>query len=332
MSSHGIIETMNLELTTNCPLRCPQCYCSLTGGKNIDLNVAIERITEAHEMGLQEVMLSGGETLCYPYLTELIRAISSMGVKANVALSGYRFTESVYQELLDAGIFGIFISLNGSTKEINAQTRDGFDLAMLALQLLKDKEFPNTTINWVMHSSNAEDFINILAIAEKYNVAKVTIMAIKPNSKKELNTVPSKEQMFMVRDVIRNHKGNTKILIESCFSPMLALIGHTELFGNFNVGKYMGCGAGRWGVNINVDGLISPCRHLDYFEKWDSIEEYWNQSPVLRKIRSLNSRCREPCSSCKFCNYCRHCLAINSKLKHDLFFGNECCPLAEHNK
>ena len=85
-------ETMNIELTTNCPLHCPQCYCSLTGGKNIDLNIAVHRIQEGAEMGVKEVMLSGGETLCYPHIYELIQAAHTYCENVNIALSGCYFT------------------------------------------------------------------------------------------------------------------------------------------------------------------------------------------------------------------------------------------------
>ena len=55
------LETMNLELTTNCPLHCPQCYCALTGGKNIDPEKAKFWIREGARYGVKNVMLSGGE-------------------------------------------------------------------------------------------------------------------------------------------------------------------------------------------------------------------------------------------------------------------------------
>lgn len=325
-------QTMNLELTTNCPLRCPQCYCSLTGGKNLDLETAIYWVREGTKHGVKDVMLSGGETMCYPHLYEVIRAVKQCCVTPNVALSGFAFDQAAYEKMIDTGVGGIFISLNGSTKEINAQTRDGFHLAISALELLQRNQYSNTTINWVMHSSNADDFLNIVELAEQYDVANIVIIGVKPDSSHTLYTLPSAEQMRAVSHIVRSHEGNTKIYIESCFSPMLALTSDTKLFGNMNVGKSKGCGAGRTAFSVNVDGMLSPCRHLDYFEKWNTLEEYWNSSPILRKIRTLEEHKKEPCISCKFCNYCRHCLSINSKLNGDLFIGNEFCPLAEEYK
>ena len=329
-SADLFLETMNIELTTNCPLHCPQCYCSLTGGKNIDLHTAIYWIKEGGKAGVKDVMLSGGETLCYPHIYEVVKAAKEYCGEANVALSGFRFTQEVYDNLVDAGVSGIFISLNGSTKEVNSQTRDGYDLAIAALDLLKKNKYPNTTINWVMHSNNADDFPNVVQLAEYYDVANVVVIGLKPDSQHSLKTTPTRNQMLAVRNVIRNHRGKTKIFVESCYSPMLALVCDTKLFGNMNVGKNKGCGAGRNTFSINVDGLLSPCRHLEYFEKFETIEDYMENSPIQRQLREIDTGTpAEPCASCRLMNYCRPCAAINSKLENRLYRGNKYCPIPD---
>ena len=124
---------MNIELTTNCPLHCPQCYCTLEGGKNIPIEVAKQKLKEGKEHGVKVVNLSGGETLCYPHLYELISYAKELDIKANVALSGWNFDEDVFNKLVDSGVDGIFISLNGSTDKINSLTRNGYKFAIKAL-------------------------------------------------------------------------------------------------------------------------------------------------------------------------------------------------------
>lgn len=324
--------SMNIELTTACPLRCPQCYCTLEGGKHIPLQTALFYIQQAKEMGVKHIELSGGETMCYPYLYDVIKAAKENEITTNVALSGYHFTQNVYEKLLSAGVGGIFISLNGSTEKINSMTRDGYDLAISALELLQRNKHPDTTLNWVMHSNNSDDFSNMVALAERYDVSNLVIIGVKPDSRHMLSTLPSFEQMKLVGNYIRTYRGKVRLIVESCFSPMLALTSETKLFGNMNIGAHKGCGAGRYMLSISVDGLISPCRHLDYYEKSNSLKEYWNNSLIQKKIRSLENQKREPCVSCKFCNYCRHCLAINSKLNGDLYIGNWYCPLANQCK
>ena len=329
-STGYIPETMNIELTTNCPLHCPQCYCSLTGGKNIDLETAIYWIKEGGKAGVKAVMLSGGETLCYPHIYEVVKAARDYCGEANVALSGFRFTQEVFDKLIVAGVGGIFISLNGSSNEINAQTRDGYTLAIDALKLLKKNHYPNTTINRVMHSNNADDFPNVIQLAEFYDVANVVVIGLKPDSQHSLSTIPARDQMLAVRNVVRNHRGKTKIFVESCYSPMLALVCDTKLFGNMNVGKNKGCGAGRNTFSVSVDGLLSPCRHLDYYEKHETLTGYWESSNILQYLREMDKEHPSgPCGSCRLRNYCRPCAAINSKLENKLYRGNKYCPIAE---
>ena len=327
--SKYIPETMNIELTTNCPLHCPQCYCSLTGGENIDLETAVYWIKEGAKLGVKEVMLSGGETLCYPHIYEVVRAARTYCGHANVALSGFGFTQQVYERLVEAGVTGIYISLNGSTQEINAQSRDGFSMAISALKLLQKNSYPNTTINWVMHSTNADDFLNVVNLAQKYDVANIVIIGLKPDSKKSLSTLPTKEQMYSIKDIVRSHKGKTRIFIESCYSPLLALTCDTKLFGNMNVGKNKGCGAGRTTFSVSVDGFLTPCRHLEYREKFETVSEYWENSDVLRKLREMDSdHPVEPCASCRLLEYCRPCAAIAGVLE-DVGGGKVHCSLAD---
>lgn len=318
---------MNLELTTCCPLRCPQCYCTLEGGKHLDFEIAKKRVFEACNLGVKQIHMSGGETMCYPHLYSLISFAKKNGATVNVALSGYKFDQSAYEKIVSSGVDGIFISLNGSTKEINEKTRDGFDLAIQALTLLKNNGFNKTYINWVMHSYNSSDFLNMLNLAEKFNVAGVVVLAFKPDSKKHLDSFPSKEQIYFLAECIRNYKGNVKIGVESCFSQLLAVIKETKLFGNLNTGEYKGCRAGTYNFSINVDGDFSPCRHIDCYEKYDSVESYWNNSKMLNKIRDAESNKKEPCLSCIYSNYCRHCLAVNYKLFNGVYIGNTTCPV-----
>jgi len=318
---------MNIELTTICPLRCAQCYCKPAKDKNIDKDKAIYWLKQAGEMGVKSVHLSGGETLCYPYIYELVSASVKYCGNANVALSGYNFTEEVYDKLIESGITGIYISLNGSTEEVNSLTRDGFALSLSALSLLKEKKFPETFINWVMHSNNVSDFPNVFRLAESFNVKNLVIMTAKPNSRLELNTAPSVDQVKALAKLIKHYYSPVQIMVEACYSPMLALVFDDGRGGNTNTGINKGCGAGLTSFNVNVDGKLSPCRHLDYFEDYESLDEYWQHSTILRMLRVLEYARLQPCNTCKYNIYCRHCIAINSKLNNSLHIGNEFCEL-----
>ena len=75
-----------------------------------------------------------------------------------------------------AGVGGIFVSLNGSTKKIGSKNRDGYELAIHALELLRDMAFDGVHSNWVMHSNNADDFANRITLCETYKVSALSVM------------------------------------------------------------------------------------------------------------------------------------------------------------
>lgn len=320
--------TMNLELTSRCPLHCPQCYCDLTHGKDLDLDTALYWIDQAHQNHVQNVNLSGGETMVYPHLLTLIEACAKRGMQANIAISGYGITREVLEEIIQAGVGGIFVSLNGSTKEIGSKSRDGYDLALHALELLRDMDFDGVHINWVMHSNNADDFANMLPLCEQYNVPNLSVMVFKPDSSHQLPSAPTGAQMRAVAEIIRQYKGPVHLDIEGCFSQMRALV-YQGFLGNINQGVGRGCLAGTAGISINVDGKITPCRHLEIPEETRTIREYWENSPTLAALRTAAHTPQEPCQSCKLQKYCLPCMAFNVKMHGKISYGTKECPLAD---
>ncbi len=318
---------INIELTTNCPLHCPQCYCTLTGGKNIPLIIAKEKIDEALEHGIKIINLSGGETLCYPNLYELIQYISSKGIKSNVALSGWNFDEKVLNKLINAGVFGIFISLNGSTAEINGLSRNGFEYAINALKILQQSKYKRTAINWVMSSDNYNDFMNVVKIAEKYSISLIEVIVVKPDSNNKLNNFPNLYQMISVANCIKNYSGPVSIIVESCFPQMHTILNAIGYKNRLRINQDIGCGAVDTSYNISVDGKYTPCRHLDIPEDFDTIDEYLKKSQIVKKIKESKNNPKEPCHSCTFVNRCKPCLAMNKKLNGELHMGPNMCDL-----
>lgn len=302
---------MNFELTDKCPLQCSQCYCKLNTGKELDKNIALEIIKQAAQLNIKHVNFSGGETLLYPHLYELISYASENGIFPNIAISGWSFSQLVLERLLACNVHCIFVSLNGSTNVINSYSRNGYDLALNALMLLKNNNFPNTYINWVMQSSNADDFPNMLKLCEDYNVKSLVIMGLKPDSNGRIDNFPSKEQIEKISVQICKYTGKVEILIDSCFSQLKAYMGRS-IFTNTNQGLYKGCTAGLDSFTLNVDGNFSPCRHLFISEVYSNIKDYWINSPTLKQLRDISDCTPENCSMCKLHKNCRPCKAIDS--------------------
>ncbi len=317
---------MNLEVTSRCPMRCPQCYCSLNDGRDLPLETAKYWLEEAAKAGVRIVNLSGGETMCYPHIYEVTEYAARLGMEPNIAVSGYHFGEQEIRRFVKAGIKDICVSLNGPTEEVNSLTRDGYELAVHALESLKKSGFPRTCVNWVMHDNNADTLEDMISLAEQYQTRALCVMVFKPDASHQRRSMPSREQIIRAAKLIKGYKGKISIEVESCFSQLLALVRNSYLL-NRNVGIGRGCGAGRDAVSISVEGRITPCRHIELEEMYQGIEDYWENSQVLHKLRHVEENKRPPCADCRFQKNCLPCAAVNLKLHGEIFMGEEGCGL-----
>lgn len=321
---------VNIELTTRCPLRCPQCYCTLENGRDIPLSLVKKRLFELGKLGVEHVELSGGETLCYPHLAETIRAARENGLYPSISTSGWNFTEEILSNLVIAGIGNIHVSLNAPTEAENRKTRSGFQEAIRALEVLANNCFENTIINWVMHRDSVKFLPDMIRLAEKFKVSTILIIEPRPNAAGILHSAPTLEDMLYVADMCRHNKSSVDLVIQHCFSPLLALKSKNALWGNTNVGPYKGCTAGQYSFCIDVDGQFIPCRHLPIPEHFDSCKEYWEQSDILKKLRIAAKNAEAPCATCKMHPYCHHCIADNFQYTGRLAWGNKTCVLYGH--
>lgn len=322
-------EIMNIELTTRCPLRCPQCYCDLNQGQDIAKEVALKYLEEAARLKIPFINLSGGETLVYPHLNELLEFISQHGLNSAIAISGWGFDKARLEELKKAGVDGIYVSLNGSTPEINALSRDGYEMAIDSLHLLQVDGQVDYYINWVARNDNVSDFPHLVSLAQKYGAKGIVILASKPDASYVLQATLSNDNFLMLAHYLKNHNQEAMpIEVEPCFSPLRAYINNYYLF-NRNIGFNKGCGAGRNAMAVDVDGNLIPCRHLLYPESFESIEDYWWQSPVLNRLRQFEDYREEPCHSCYLNNNCISCRAVADKVQKNLFSGNNYCSVRE---
>src|SRR5207244_1173726 len=105
------------ELTHRCPLHCP--YCSnpveLVGGRDeLGTAVWLSVLSQARELGVLQVHMSGGEPLARHDLVDLVARASDLGCYVNLVTSGLGLTERKLARLVDAGIAHVQLSVQGA--------------------------------------------------------------------------------------------------------------------------------------------------------------------------------------------------------------------------
>ena len=300
---------MNMELTTQCPLQCPFCYCLSTEHRSIPLKTALYWIEEAHRNHVRSIAFSGGEVLCYPYLDDVISAAKSKDCTVIMATSGYGLDQDRLKRLMKAGIDGIHVSLNGTTEEINRMSRNGYQYARDAIKLMCSEGFP-FAINFVLTRDNADDLHKMIGFAECFRARTLSILALKPDSSKSMVRSPTVQQLRAVAQTIAQYSGPVFVGIESCYSELICLVQSINQRPEYACRSARICRAGIHCVSVGIDGRLLPCRHLSFSESWETLRGYLDNSVMVRQLQRLSEQNPIGCERCRFAAACRPCVAI----------------------
>lgn len=284
--------TMQLEITRDCPFNCPQCYKTELGNKNMDFEVLKKNISEGLTHGVNLFVLNGGEPLLYPNYVDALELLKEKNVNVNCFSSGYGLTDDILTKIKEMKNLNFYISLNGSTKKINDLSRQGYAVSIKAIKKLSDNDC-KFGINWVARGDNLDDFPEMIELCKKYNISTLSVTSNKlAKNKSKIMSGMVLNDIKKLAEYIKKFSDRVNISIEACF-PQL-----TSQFRKLMDSD--GCAAGYYNVNISLEGMYLPCTHLYYPEEWNSIEEYWEKSPMLNKLRK-NAKCNNCELNCRFC-------------------------------
>jgi MoaA/NifB/PqqE/SkfB family radical SAM enzyme len=228
-------------------------------------------------------------------------------------------TEDIVDLIKTSKNIYFYISLNGSTKEINGLSREGYETAMGAAVLLKAKNAP-FGINWVARHDNTDDFVNMVSFCRDSKAAYLSVIGNKLTGRDKMESPLTKEDLEKIAAVINSNKEpEPKIIIEFCFSILAAYVNVPKS------GYRAHCFAGVSNCNINCDLSFQPCTHLKIVEKYNSLDDYWHFSKVLKTLRDNPAYSLEPCRHCRQRKICSLCRAISIETSTDFAAGLSAC-------
>lgn len=153
------------ELTPVCNMKCHMCYVhkpeedSANAGKLLPASFWIEQARQAKEAGMLVLSLTGGETLLYPELDGLMKAVSEMGFLISFNTNGTLVDQKRVEWFLKYPPTKINISLYGAcneTYEALCGQKYGFDRVAGAIEALQEAGL-NVYLNAVLVPENIRD-------------------------------------------------------------------------------------------------------------------------------------------------------------------------------
>lgn len=288
---HGIHVPALLVIspTMQCNLNCYGCYAGeysqTHGGLSFEL---VDRIiTEAKEMGIHFIVISGGEAFTRKDLYQIYEKHKDVGFQ--IYTNGSLINEEVAQKLSELGNVMPCISVEGFESETNERRGEGhFDRIMTAMDNLKKAGvmfgFSATSTRNNTDVLLSDDFIDLMI--EKGAILGWYFTYIPIGREPDLNLMQTPEQRDYQRDRISEIRNNKPILLADFWND-----------GWLTNGCISG---GERYLHINANGDAEPCVFAHFAMdniKEKSLAEILD-SPLFKKIREMRPYCHNPNRPC----------------------------------
>jgi PqqA peptide cyclase len=294
--------TLLAELTHRCPLHCP--YCSnplaMIGADGELATEDWKRVfTEARDLGVLQLGLSGGEPLARKDLEDLAAHAHGLGLYTTLVTSGVGLTQSRAEALREAGLEHVQISIQDSdpgTADRIAGMR-AVHHKESAAAIVRQLGFA-FSINAVLHRANLDrigDIIELAATlgADRLELANTQYYGWALENRQAL--MPTAGQVAAAQQIadeaMRRYRGRMQIIYVL-----------PDYFESYPKPCY-----GGWGsvyLVVAPDGRVLPCHGATHITTlhFDSARDrsmawIWEESPAFQAFRG-DGWMSEPCRSC----------------------------------
>lgn len=340
--SSGSLFNFDIEITTECNLRCKTCYMSAPEEK---LSLTFEQFDTIMGKTRELVAflkadgiwltMTGGEPLVNADFYRIVESLPDYGVRGMALVTnGTLITPEVARRLEELHVTEVMVSLDGAVAETNdiIRGKGTFKKAMEGIHALRSTDlFVGATLTLTKYNIAEIEAYVALCFEEGLNYAWV-------NPPVNTGRFPLFELAVEYRDHVELMK-KVQYLDTKYFKygftvyynvPYYSLTDPISPFVDLNTA----CPWGRSNLTLKTNGDVLPClysRDLRLGNVFtDSLVDLYNH-PVLVNFRNLSSL-EEPCKSCKYTWFCGGCRARTFYLTGDWMTRDPWCPLVQGMK
>ena len=311
-----------VNLTQSCNLRCAHCYLDAKQrreGQSEELSGA-EVETLLRDIGARApgtiVVLTGGEPLLRPDITEIVASGSAAGLRVVMGTNGVGLRESNLRALKEAGLAGVGISIDSVHAGEHDEFRGvpgAFEKSCSAVRLCVSNGV-HAQVHFTVTTRNHDQIPEIVDLGKRLGAAIVNyfflvcvgrgraIMDLTPELYEvalvEISQLQARSEGIMVQARCAPHF--KRILYEN--DPLSPLTRAQGYDGG-------GCIAATHYCRVDPMGEVTPCPYMETSAgniRSGSFWEIWDNSPLFASLRQprLEGRCGE-CEYQLLCGGCR---------------------------
>ena len=287
---------------------------------------AYKLIDDICEVSTPVMVLSGGEPLLRNDLFDIARYGTSKGLRMCIATNGTLITDEVCQQMIDADIKMVSLSLDGSTAEVHDDFRacpGAFEGVVRGAETLR-----RNGIKFLINSSftkrNQHDIAATFKTAKSLGTTAWYMFMIVPTGRGEeiMNELISPDDY---EEILSWHyeqeKGEDDILMRPTCAPHYYRIVPQRAKAEgvdfkrrsltFSTGGGKGCIAAQTICLIDCFGNLKPC---SYFHssvgnvKQVPFKDLWFNNKTFNDLRNFK-KYKGKCGECEFINVCGGCRA-----------------------
>jgi pyrroloquinoline quinone biosynthesis protein E len=294
--------TLLAELTYRCPLHCPYCSNPLQmAGADAELSTADWKrvFTQARDLGVLQLGLSGGEPLARKDLEELVAHAAAEGLYTTLVTSALGLTRTRAERLKQAGIDHVQISFQ-DTDAASADRIAGIKLGRQkqeAAELVKSLDLA-FSVNVVLHRGNLDRLAEIIDMAAGLGADRLELA----NTQYYGWALKNRDLLMPTRTQVERSRGIAEAAIARHKGKMQIIYVLPDYYETYPKPCY-----GGWGkvyILVTPDGKALPCHgatqisHLELVNVRDhDLGWIWQQSPIFNAFRG-DAWMQEPCRSC----------------------------------
>lgn len=312
--------SIDIAVTYSCNLKCG--FCDLParghGFKQDSLKHLLSKdeflqlIDDAAAIGAGSVTLTGGEPLMHPDILTFIQAIQNRGMISHITTAGWFLNEKMAQQLLDAGLDGVTLSIHGT----DAASHDAvvgksgtFDRITKAARFFREArnrgQDIQVSINSVIHAENLESIPVIFNLAEVLEVHQLTFNPVhkidsmaEPDLLRQASSADTLKKVDQVIDDLLARKKRSSLQTNSkAYFQMLKDFFRKKPFA-------VSCVAGHASMTIDSYGDYFAC--FPHFEDRKSfgnvrqtrLKDYWN-GEAIKPLRANAKNCTDCYWNCQ---------------------------------
>lgn len=312
MGSCRRIEELFIEITNHCLQRC--IHCSSDADCNQYAEISFKNIHDIIQslisMGLQSVVLSGGEPFLHPDLFAIVDFLKSRELRYSLYTCGVicgpqgpaSIPDDVFERIKSSHLDKVIFSLHAGTQATQARISglsSSFPSVLASIRAAKKHDI-EVEIHVVPMSVNYAELEQVLDIADKLSVSKVSFLRFVPQGRGTEQLRLTQDQFLGLQQLYRKYQNGYKRVKIRFGTP-------------FNCITYRGghCTAGVNKVLINAYGEILPCEAFKYLHGQrptiyqQDIGKVWQSDPLLNELRTIHVDSISTCDVCPYKDRCQ---------------------------